>query len=328
MSKGKHISQLMVLAPALVMSMSVAQAQTGKMGAFEYGIKATTNVTKDKTKVQDLEFVGGLLITEGIKGIIRLELEDQDLSDIEIEKALEEMKLSIAVDQVTGNPRALVTNLDIGIIEAVFKANVSENSNAKNSFLYELADSDKGVVGLTMEINPELLKLVDSARISVYEAGAMDGFDISNEKAVAAEVTKRIGQFVAQFSTRWKEKSSSSDEWTNQIAVVWDKGEGYRVWGSVLHMNNNGIYNEKLAATLGGAYDLTWGTLFAEAEFVPNYAKAITLGVNVQLAPGVMVGPYVRKVLGDSISDDTEVGVNVTVALYQQATRSFIEKRK
>jgi hypothetical protein len=326
--KRKNISRLMVLAPALVMSLSVAEAQTGKAGAFEYGIKATTNVSKDQTKVQDLEFVGGLLITEGIKGIIRMELEDQDLSDVQIEDTLEEMKLSIAIDQVTGNPRALITNLDIGIIEAVFKSSMSENSNYRNNFLYELSDSDRGVVGLTMELNPELLKLVDSARISIYEAGSMDGFDISNEKAVAAEISKRVGQFVIQFSSRWKETASKADDWTNQLAVVWDKGEGFRVWGSVLQKNNNGIYNEKMAATLGAAYDLTWGTLFAEAEFVPHYASALTLGVNVKVADGVTVGPYVRQVLGDSISDDTQVGVNVTVALYKSATRAFLEKRK
>ncbi len=320
-------STLMVLAPALVMSLTAGAEQANRLGAFEYGIKARANVSKDSTKMQDLEFVGGLLLTEGIKAVVRMELKDTDLSDIEIDETLEELKLSIAIDEVTGNPRALITNLDVGIIEAVFESRASENSDYKNGLLYELSDSDRGVVGLTMEINPELLMLVDSARISVYETGAMDGFEISDEKAISAEITKKIGDFAVQFSTRWKEVASSDNDWTNQLAVVWDKGEGYRVWASALHKNNNGIYGESFGNTVGAAYDMTWGTLFAEAEYIPSYATSATLGVNIPVGQGVTVGPYVRQVMGDTIDDDTQFGVNVTVALYQKASRTFIDKR-
>lgn len=318
---------LMVLAPAMVLSLTAGAENTSRMGAFDYGIKATTNISDDATKMQDLEFIGGVLLTEGIKAVVRMELKNADLSDIEIEETLEELKLSIAIDEVTGNPRALITNLDIGIIKAVFASKVGENSNRKNNFLYDYNKDDSGVVGLTMEINPELLMLVDSARISVYETGTMDGFDISDEKAVAAELTKQIGDFAVQFSTRWKEIAGEEDQWTNQLAVVWDTGEGYRVWASAIHVNDDSIEGQSMGYTVGAAYDLTWGTLFAEAEFIPDYATAVTLGANIPVARGVTVGPYVRQVMGDSVDDDTQFGVNVTIALYQKASRAFVEKR-
>ncbi|MCB0407691.1 MAG: hypothetical protein KDD34_05755 [Bdellovibrionales bacterium] len=322
-----NISHLMILAPALVLSLSAGAQGNKQMGAFEYGINSNTRVSKGKVSAHDLEFIGGVLLTEGIKGIVRLELKDQDLTDIQIEEALEEMKLSIAIDEVTGNPRALITNLDVGIIKAVFESGITENTDKRNGLIYDFAKSDKGVVGLTVELNPELLKLVDSAKISVYETGAMDGFDIAREKAISAQLRKKIQNFSVIFSTRWKEMASSNDDWTNELAVVWDKGEGYRVWGSVLHKNNGGIYNENMAATLGAAYDVTFGTLFAEAEYVPNYAHSLTVGLNYQVASGVTVSPFIRRVMGPMVTTETQAGVNVSVALYKRAEKAFISKK-
>lgn len=328
----KSISHLMILGPAMVMSLSAGAADsTTHLGAFEYGITAKTNITKDVNQVQDLEFIGGVLIAEGIKGVIKLELEGQDLGDLELEAALEEMKLSIAIDEVTGNPRALITNLDVGIIKAVFQAKGSENTNQKNNLLFDLSDSDRGVVGVTMELNTESMSIVtawaDSIRVSVYEAGTKDGFDVADEKAVSAEVRKQIGNFAVQFSTKWKEMASEDAEWTNQLAVVWDKGEGYRVWGSAIHMEDGGVLGADYGLTAGAAYDTTFGTLFAEAEHIPDYANTLTLGVNYDVDGNIVVSPYVQMISGDGFSDDPVYGVNLSISLYKKAERAFLQKK-
>jgi len=252
---------LMLLAPAAILALSLGASANERL-TFDVNSNLsvstpTNDLGEESASINHIEVIGGYLIMDGVKAVLRAEFEDSDLSDIEIEDAIREANVQIQFDQMPGEAartvRAVITGIDIGVIQAVYGTSVSQNSAARSTQLnFATSEGQEGVVGMTMRLNPEMLRIVDSAAISIYNTGDGDGINTDGNTAVTVALAKQITDaFRAEFSAKWEE---DMDDMAAELGFLYQLNDRTQVW-AILHQ-----FDESQAAdsgvTIGAQYDL------------------------------------------------------------------------
>jgi hypothetical protein len=263
------------------------------------------------------------LITDGVRAVLRAEFEDSDLSDIEIENAIREAKIEIQLDQMDGDfaqtVRAVITGIDVGVIQAVYGTNASGNPVARSTQrFFNSSEGQEGVVGMTLTLNTAQLALVDEVKMSIYNTGSGDGIDTDGDTAVSVALAKQIDDFRVEFAARWVE---DQDEIAAELGIVYAVNDQLQVWGIAHKFDEND--SADYGYTVGASYDLPQGSVFVELQADNNEENTVVAGYQLpeQLLPrGMSVTTWVSK---SSEDDDARVGVDVAVSYQALPTKDF-----
>ncbi len=316
-----------LLATALLLS-SVAKADESSLptwldvsGTISFD-KGTTHNGSDwnsrDLRIQDAELRFEILAREGVKLVIKAELEKQlnqlykgDDLDAKLEQILEEAYIQIETDKF-GLPRAVIT---VGKQRMAFGQELTQLPMFKDSLLYKL-NNETEMIGLTVALPANFLKVVDEVAISLYETGAGD-LKISDDKAVSIQLSKQLTQQVKmQISALMKEHGSADKETRASIGFVFTTTDGNtQVWAEGIVMRHNPDYtNSQYAATLGAARKLGAGAIVIEASVLENQAKEIAVGYNMPVGSYLVLSPEVRYVMHDNGDKETVVGIKARLA--------------
>lgn len=189
-------------------------------------VGADANVDTTASKVADYEATlkadvnlrFEVLMREGIKAVIKARLEQtlvengqkQDWQKADIEKVIEEAYIQIETDKISGLPRAIIT---AGKQTMAFGQAFTELPMFRDNLLYNL-NAEREMIGLTVTLPANFLKVVDTLAVSMYEAGAGD-FKISDEKGVSIRASKALSEKLKlQASALIKENANTTDRET------------------------------------------------------------------------------------------------------------------
>jgi len=311
-----------LLATALVLS-SVAKAEDSMLPpwldvsgtiSFDKGASKTGSDWNSRDlRVQDAELRFEILAREGVKLVIKAEFErqlnqliqDEDM-DAKLSQMLEEAYIQIETDKF-GLPRAVIT---FGKHQMAFGQRIAELPMFKDSLLYKL-NTESEMIGLTLALPTNFLKIVDEVAISLYETGAGD-FKISDDKAVSIKLSKRLTQQVEmQISALMKEHGSADKETRASIGFVYTTAEGnMRIWAQGLVVDHNPDYaGRRYGATLGAARKLGSGVVVIEASVLEDVAKEVAVGYHMPVGSFLVLSPEVRYVMHESGDNETVAGI-------------------
>lgn len=271
-----------------------------------------------KLRVQDAELRFEILAREGVKLVVRAELEkqiqkaldgdDQDKIDrAEIEKMIEEAYIEIETDKVSGLPRAIIT---AGKHRMAFAQRLTQLPMFKDSLLHKLTNEEE-MVGLTVTLPGNFFNIVDKVAVSLYETGAGD-FKISKEKGVSIQLSKALTkQLEMQVSGLMKEKAGSSDKETRaSVGFVFAATEGLKIYAQGVVMDKNPEYqNSRYAAQIGAALKLGVGAIVVEVATIEKHAHELSAAYNMPVGANLVLSPEVRYTKFDNGTDDTTAGI-------------------
>ena len=320
----------MLLAPAAVLAFSMtASADLSNRLSLDVNSNFSTSAPisdlgEGSSTINHIEVIGGALITDGVRAVLRAEFEDADLDDIDMEEVIREAKIEIRLDQLSGDGaktvRALVTGIDVGVIQAVYGSEASGNPVARTTQrFFEQSEGPEGVVGMTLTLNADQLALVDEAKLSIYNSGSGDpGIDTDGDMEVSLQVAKQIEDFRIDFTAAW---NTESDDVSAELGIVYEVNDELKVWG-IGHM-----FDENQAAeygfTVGGSYDLPQGSVFVELQSDDNDENTVVAGYELPdslLPRGMKVVTWVAK---NSEEDDARIGMDVNVSYQSLPTKDF-----
>jgi hypothetical protein len=319
----------MLLAPAALLAFSMtASADLSNRLTLKVNSNFSTfapvgDLGDATSTINHIEVIGGALITDGVRAVLRAEFEDSDLSDIEIENAIREAKIEIQLDQMDGDfaqtVRAVITGIDVGVIQAVYGTNASGNPVARSTQrFFNSSEGQEGVVGMTLTLNTAQLALVDEVKMSIYNTGSGDGIDTDGDTAVSVALAKQIDDFRVEFAARWVE---DQDEIAAELGIVYAVNDQLQVWGIAHKFDEND--SADYGYTVGASYDLPQGSVFVELQADNNEENTVVAGYQLpeQLLPrGMSVTTWVSK---SSEDDDARVGVDVAVSYQALPTKDF-----
>jgi len=270
-------------------------------------------------KTSDAELIFEVALHEGIKAVVRTELERQLMlngvevgsSNFDVEKFIEEAYIRIETDKVSGLPRAIVT---LGKHSMAFGQQISEMPMFKDNLLYKVGREDE-VIGLTVSMNTNLLKIVDQVAVSIFETGRGD-LDISDKKGASVKLSKQLTQKIqATASALYKESltAGGEDEMRGSLGVLFDNGDGtFRMWAEGMVLKNNPVYADSdLAATAGASKKLGPGSVVVEYSYVERFAQELATAYNLPVGKHLVISPEVRHTFerANNQKADTRVGV-------------------
>lgn len=283
----------------------------------------------------DLNLRFEVLMREGIKAVIKARLEQtlvengkkQDWQKLEIEKLIEEAYIQIETDKVTGLPRAIIT---AGKQTMAFGQAFTELPMFRDSLLYNL-NAEREMMGLTVTLPANFIKVVDSIALSLYENGAGD-FKIADEKGLSIRVSKALTeQLKMQASALVKENAGTSDKETRgSLGFVYeDEGGKYKVWAEGLVFNNNPVNpNTKLGAQIGGSYQLGRGAIVVEYQYLDKQAQELALAYNLPVNSWLVISPEIRfRKNENGQPNDTRIGIQARVQLDKINTKKLKTNR-
>jgi hypothetical protein len=299
------------------------ETTASKIADYEASLKANV----------DLRFE--VLMREGIKAVIKARLEQtlvengkkQDWQKVEIEKLIEEAYIQIETDKVSGLPRAIIT---AGKQSMAFGQAMSELPMFRDNLLYNL-NAEREMIGLTVTLPANFLKVVDSVAISMYENGAGD-FKVSDNKGVSIKVSKALSeQLKLQASALVKENANVTDKETRgSMGFVYsDKNGQYKVWAEGLVFNNNpAMPNTKLGGQVGGSYQLGRGAVVVEYQYLEKQAQELALAYNLPVNSWLVIAPEVRfRKMENGQQNDTRVGLQARIQLDKINTKKLKMRR-
>ncbi|MFN8790943.1 MAG: hypothetical protein ACK5Y2_05735 [Bdellovibrionales bacterium] len=277
---------------------------------FDVTGKKSADYERD-LRIQDAELRFEIFLREGVKAVVKAELErklnsDTRKEDLNWEQLLEEAYIEVQTDKM-GLPQATVI---FGKHSIAFGQKVTEIPMFKDALLYSLNRQDE-VVGLTVALPANYLKIVDSVAISLFEAGAGD-FKISDEKGYSIKLGKALTkQLQAQVSAMMKENAQTSkSESRVSVGLVFTDAAGkMKVWAEGLIINNHPLYGNTQGLTVGGSYKVGPGSVVLELSNLQDVAREAVVAYNMPVTRFMVLSPEVRLRENQDGSDETTVGI-------------------
>ncbi len=298
------------------------ETTASKVADYESSLKADVNLRFE------------VLMREGIKAVVKARLEQilvengkrQDWQKLEIEKLVEEAYIQIETDKISGLPRAIIT---AGKQTMAFGQALSELPMFRDNLLYNLS-SEREMLGLTVTLPANFLKVVDSVAISLYENGAGD-FKVADEKGVSIKVTKAVSeQLKVQASALVKENAGQSkNETRGSLGFVFAGADGkYKVWAEGLLFDNNpSLPNTRYGGQLGASHQLGKGAVVVEYQILEKSAQELALAYNLPVNSWLVIAPEVRyRKSEDGRPNDTRVGLQARIQLDKMNMRKLMSK--
>lgn len=270
-------------------------------------------------RVQDAELRFEILAREGMKLVIKAELEDilnkhindEDL-DTKLSEMLEEAYIQIETDKVSGLPRAIIM---VGKHRMAFGQRIAELPMFKDSLLYKL-NNEEEMLGLTVSLPANFMKIADTVAVSLYETGAGD-MSIADDKGVSVRLSKRLTQQIEmQISGLMKQQGDLEKEKRASLGFVFTSENGStKVWAEGIVMENNLNYaDSSYGATVGMAQKLGVGAIVIEASTLENVGEEYAVGYNMPVGSYLVLSPEVRFVKNNDGTDDTVAGIRARIA--------------
>lgn len=322
---------------SLILSAGFSIADTKVAPWLRVGSDATVDMTSSKIADYEASLKGNLdlrfevLMREGIKAVIKARLEQtlvengktKDWQKLEIEKLVQEAYIQIETDKVSGLPRAIIT---AGKQTMAFGQAMSGLPMFRDNLLYNL-NAEREMIGLTVTLPANFLKVVDSVAISMYENGAGD-FKVADEKGVSIKVTKALSeQLKVQASALIKENAEVTDKETRgSLGFVYTGKDGkYQVWAEGLVFENNpAMPNTTFGGQIGGSYQLGRGAVVVEYQYIEKQAKELAAAYNLPVNSWLVIAPEVRFRKHDNGQpNDTRVGIQARIALDKVAAKKL-----
>ena len=282
-------------------------------------------------RVQDAEIKFELLLREGIKVVIKTELEqrlDKNLrqKDFDFQKVIEEAYIQIETDKISGLPKAIVT---FGEHSMAFGQKVRELPMFKDALLYRIGKQGE-VIGLTVELPDNFFKIVDSVAISVFEAGAND-LEIANEKGGSIRLTKKLSdRLTGEVSALIKENPNTDiKEKRGSIGVVFQSEDGtQKIWFEGLVVDGNPQYKQTTLGTqIGGSYKLGPGSIVVEYQYLQDQAHELAAAYNLPVGTWLVLSPEIRhrKDLSGKKPDETVIGVRARIQAHLEVQHNLLK---
>lgn len=285
-------------------------------------------------RVQDAEIKFELLVREGIKLVVKTELE-QKLNDetmdekFDLEKFLEEAYIQIETDKVSGLPRAIIT---AGKHQMAFGQNYHELPMFKDSLLYNLSKQDE-VIGFTVELPVNFFKIVDSVAISMFEAGAGD-LKISDEKGASIRLSKNLtSQLSAQISGMMKENQGTDvKEKRGSIGFVFKaQDNSWKIWAEGLVITDSPVYTDTtMGGQVGGSYKVGPGAVVVEYQYLDKQAHEVALAYNLPVGRWLVLSPEIRHTMDrtGTGTDDTTVGIRARLQAHHEVRHNLLTGKR
>ncbi|WP_413613099.1 hypothetical protein [Bdellovibrio sp. HCB-110] len=285
-------------------------------------------------RVQDAEIKFELLVREGIKLVVKTELEQKlnkaTMDDkFDIGKFLEEAYIQIETDKISGLPRAVIT---AGKHQMAFGQNYHELPMFKDSLLYNLSKQDE-VIGFTVELPMNFFKIVDSVAISMFEAGAGD-LKISDEKGASIRLSKELtSQLSAQISGMMKENQGTDvKEKRGSVGFVFKSQDGsWKVWAEGVVIVDNPVYTDTtVGGQVGGSYKVGPGAIVVEYQYLDKQAHEVAVAYNLPVGRWLVLSPEIRHRMDrtGSGTDDTIVGIRARLQAHQEVRHNLLTGKK
>jgi hypothetical protein len=313
-----------ILTAALLISSIAAQSQEwlDVSGSINFDVGATRpnegDWSRNDLQVQDAELRFEILAREGVKLVVKAELEsllNQAINDSELNaelgKVLEEAYIQIETDKL-GLPRAVVT---VGKHRMAFGQRLAELPMFKDSLLYKL-NNEEEMIGLTVSLPANFFQIVDEVAFSLYETGAGD-MKLSSEHGYSIQLSKQLSdQIKMQISGLMKQHEGSENETRGSIGFVFTTANGdMKVWAEGVVMKHNPEFaDSRFGATVGAARKLGTGVIVIEASLLEKVAKEIAVGYNMPVGSYLVLSPEVRYVMKESGDNETVIGIRARLS--------------
>lgn len=334
--KSSHLVLSLILSAGFSVS-SVADTQVApwlRVGA-DASVETTASKVSDyETSLKaDVNLRFEVLMREGIKAVVKARLEQtlvengksKDWQKVEIEKLVEEAYIQIETDKISGLPRAIIT---AGKQTMAFGQAMSELPMFRDNLLYNLS-AEREMLGLTVTLPANFLKVVDSVAISMYETGAGD-FKVADEKGVSIKVAKAVTeQLKVQASALVKENAGQADKETRgSLGFVYAGTDGkYKVWAEGLVFDNNpSLPNTRFGGQIGGSYQLGKGAVVVEYQYLEKSAQELALAYNLPVNSWLVIAPEVRLRKNENGQSNTRVGLQARIQLDRMNMKKLMAK--
>ncbi len=304
-------------------------------GQANFDVKASSlEDYENHLRVQDAEIKFQLLVREGIKVVIKAELEqrlDPKLrqKDFDFQKVIEEAYIQIETDKVSGLPRAIIT---FGEHSMAFGQKYKELPMFKDALIYGIAKQGE-VIGLTVELPHNFFNIVDSVAISIFEAGSND-LEIAKEKGASFRLTKKVSdRLTAQVSGLIKELPNTDEkEKRGSIGLVFNSEDGkQKVWFEGIIVNGNPKYKETTIGTqLGGSYKVGPGSIVLEYQYLQDQAHELAAAYNLPVGANLILSPEIRrrKDLSGARPDETVIGIRARIYAHLESKHKLLTGQK
>lgn len=286
-------------------------------------------------RTQDAELRFKMMIKEGIKAVVKTELERAleingkgvTSPEFDVDSFIEEAYIQIETDKVSNLPRAIIT---AGKHKIAFGSQLSEDPMFKDNLLYNLMNQDQ-VIGFTVELPQSMMKIVDSAAVSVFETEAGD-LKVGDHWGVSAKATKALSkQMQAQVSAMLKDNDSSDKESRASLGLVFQTESGIKIWaeGVVSHNDPSASDDTIYGARTGASKKMGPGTVVLEYSYLKDQAQEILAAYNIEVGQNMVFSPMLRHSKDEtgSASDDTTIGARLKLQYQvQKAEQNLIKK--
>lgn len=286
---------------------------------------------ESKLRVQDAELRFELMLREGIKIVVKTELEKQlngskVFDDFDIEKFVEEAYIQIQTDKL-GLPRAVIT---VGKQTIAFGQNYTEMPMFKDGLLYNLSKNDE-VIGMTIALPVNFMKIVDEVAISLYEAGAGD-LRIADEHGASIKLSKQLSdRLKAQVSYMIQENAAGGDnEQRASVGFVFTSKDGsWTVWAEGVMTKANPIVGDTWGATVGGSYKVGPGAVVVEYSYLDGQAHEIAVAYNLPVGRNLVLSPELRHRmdLTGTGTDDTRIGIRARLQFHADTDHGLMPRK-
>ncbi len=289
---------------------------------------------ESQLRVQDAEIKFELLVREGIKLVVKTEIEQRlnkasREKDFDVEKSLEEAYIQIETDKVSGLPRAIIK---FGKHAMAFGQRYHELPMFKDALLQGL-NKENEVIGLTVELPGNFFKIVDSVAISLFEAGGGD-LKIADEKGASIRLTKKLSdRLAAQISGLIKQNpNSNTSEKRGSLGLVFQSEDGtQKIWFEGVVVDGNPLYQgTALGAQVGGSYKLGPGAVVVEYQYLKDQAQELAVAYNLPVGTWLVLSPEIRrrKDLSGSRSDETVIGIRARIQAHVDIKHELLKGQK
>lgn len=304
-------------------------------GQINFDVTGNSTDSYERTlRVQDAEVKFEILVREGIKLVVKTELEQKlnkaTMDDkFDIGKFIEEAYIQIETDKISGLPRAIIT---AGKHAMAFGQNYHELPMFKDSLLYNLSKEDE-VIGFTVELPANFFKVVDSVAISLFEAGSGD-LKISDQKGASIRLSKELtSQLSAQISGMMLENAGTNvKEKRGSVGFVFRGQDGsWKVWAEGLVIKDNPVYKDTtLGGQVGGSYQVGPGAVVVEYQYLDKQAHEVALAYNLPVGTWLVLSPEIRHRMDrtGTGTDSTTVGIRARLQAHVEARHNLLTGKK
>ncbi len=332
----KSISTVLLAATMLSSSAFAGAIKTPKWldvsGSVNFDVNGKdSNDFERNYRVQDAELRFEVVAREGIKAVVRIELEKQlqelvddrtittEELDQELKKMIEEAYIEIETDKVSGLPRAIIT---VGKHRMAFGTRLTQLPMFKDGQLYNLLNEEE-MLGLTVTLPANFFGIVDQVALSLYETGAGD-FEISDDKAVSIKASKALSRNIEMaVSGLLKQHGTADKESRAAVGFVFTSNDGrLQLWSEGVVMKNNPQYADaRYAATVGAAMKLGAGAIVVEGSLLEKNGQEVAAAYNLPVGSWLVLSPEVRLTRTEAGDKDTTVGIRARLAVGKNSSK-------